>query len=711
MKGSAVRFLTNGFLAIILYFCFVNTSFAVDPISIMINNQSTCSDIPPLMEQGRVLVPMRCIFEALGASVTWNNETQTIIAKKGETTVSLAIGSKVAFRNNNQITIDVPPFIIEGRTMVPVRFVSECLGYSVIWEPEKNIVKITTTMANSIVATSDTPADLKKMATHICDGTNDEIEIQAAVAAAAGGRCLILPGTYSKDSSAGIIVGSNTEIEISSGAVINQNKLDATCSIFKNSDQMNGNTEIKIHGEGALNGNRQNSTAGNQYAVDFVKVKDSVVECYIDNFRTLEARLRESDAVVRNLRFTTMLKDEEILLHFTEAETGSYETINPSNARWSIEKANPCRDASYLKISVNKGQLGGVQFDKWYNAGQRLDLRYKMFSFWLRVEGLASDSDLSTVIDAVKLGFHGDKDYPALNFMLTELYSRNSAVWVRLIGVPTAYDESLMARTMSRIKYLSLRIDASHIGNLSGPLTIDFDNLSTIPIKDGGKVCFSFDDGYSTWSTVGDILSAYGYRGCFNVMTGTYNDGEHKTYSDLLPMYKQLVQAGHEIGSHSYSHSVDRQNLFSELIQSKEMLQKDGLGDIRFFAYPGGSSVWLGDMTAAAHEIYSGCRFTAKNITTNGDIKPLFSTVSIQLSSSIEKIKAQIAWAVNNHENVALYAHTLDGVDCSEARLREVCDFLYDMGIPVVTYSEMFPVSEYPEPDWKAAKQKYLQGE
>jgi peptidoglycan/xylan/chitin deacetylase (PgdA/CDA1 family) len=562
---------------------------------------------------------------------------------------------------------------------------------------------------NSVVAANDTPADLKKKATYICSGSNDEIEIQAAVAAAAGGKCLILPGTYSKDSSAGIVVGSNTEIEISSGATISQNKLDADCSIFRNADQENGNTGIKIHGEGVLIGNRQKSTAGNQYAIDFVKVKGSFVECYIDEFRTLEARLRESEAVVRNLRFTTMPKDEEILLHFTDAESGSFETQNPPNAKWSIEKTNPCRDASYLKISVNKGQQGGVQFNKWYEAGQRLDLRYKLFSFWLRVEGLTSDRVLSAVQDALKLGFHGDKDYPALNFVLTELYSRNSAVWVRLIGVPSAYDESLLARTMSRIKYLSLRIDATHTGRLSGPITFNFDNLSLIPIRDGGKVCFSFDDGYSTWGTVGDILSAYGYRGCFNVMTGAYNDGEYKKYSDLLPMYKKLALDGHEIGSHSHSHSVNRQNLFTELIQSKEILQRDGLGNIRFFSYPGGPSLWLGDMVAAAHEVYSGCRSTAKNITTKGDVKPLFSTVSIQLSSSIEKIKAQIAWAVNNHENVALYAHTLDGVDCSEARLREVCDFLYDMGIPVVTYSEMFPVSEYPEPDWKAAKQKYLE--
>ncbi|NLI13165.1 MAG: polysaccharide deacetylase family protein [Peptococcaceae bacterium] len=653
---------------------------------------------------------MRCIFEALGADVSWNSENQTILAKKGDISVSLTIGSKVAFKNNQEIALDVPPFITDGRTMVPVRFVSECLGYSVKWEAEKNTVNITTA-ADIVLAASDTPEDLKKSATHICSGANDQVQIQAAVAAAAGGKCLILPGTYNKDSSAGVAVQSNTEIEISRGAIINQNKLDADCSIFKNTDQVNGNTNIKIHGEGVLNGNRQKSTAGNQYAVDFVKVKGGLVECYIDNFRTLEARLRESDAVVRNLRFYNMPKDEYVLIEFLSADSSGFTTINQANTTWSIETANPCHDASYIKIAVNKGQQGGVEFDKLSDTEQSLDLRYKMFSFWMRIEGLTSDKDLSTVLDAVKLGFHGEKGYPAQDFMLTAMYSRNSTVWVRLIGVPSANNESMLARTMSRVKYISLRVDAAQTGELPGPLTVDFDDLSLIPIKDGGKVCFSFDDGYSTWGKIGDILTEYGYKGCFNIVTGGYNNGEHKTYSDLLPVYKKLALAGHEIGSHSHSHSVDRQSLFSELIKSKEILQRDGLGDIRFFAYPGGSSLWLGDMVAAAHEVYSGCRATAKNITTQGEIKPLFSTVAITLDNSMEKIKAQIAWAVNNHENVALYAHTLDGVDCSEVRLREVCDFLHDMGIPVVTYSEMFPENMYPEPDWRAAEKKYLQGE
>ncbi|NLI13164.1 polysaccharide deacetylase family protein [Pelotomaculum propionicicum] len=559
----------------------------------------------------------------------------------------------------------------------------------------------------SVVAANDTPKDLLREATHICRGVRDEVKIQAAVSAAAGGKCLILPGTYNKDSSTGIAVRSNTEIEIASGAIINQNKLDDDCSIFINSDQINGNTNIKIHGEGVLNGNRHKSTAGKHYAVDFVKVKDGLVECYIDNFRTLEARLRESYAVVRNLRFTNMPKDEESLLRFTDAESGSLELFNPSHTRWSIETANPCRSPSYLKVSLNKGQIGGVQSNKWSNEGINLDLRYKMFSFWMRIEGLTLDNDLSAVLDAVKLGFHGEKGYPAPDFILTAMYSRNSAVWVRLIGVPSVNSESLMARTMSRIKYLSLRLDTTHIGNIPGPLTVDFDDLSLIPIKDGGKVCFSFDDGYSTWATVGDILSEYGYRGCFNVSTGLVND-EGKTYSDLLPMYKKLAIEGHEIGSHGHSHRVNRKNLYYELITSKEILQRDGLGDIRFFSYPGGPSLWLGDMTAAAHEVYSGCRSTAKNITTQGDIKPLFSTIAITLDNSTEKINTQIAWAINNHENVALYAHTLDGVDCSEARLREVCDFLYDLGIPVVTYSEMFPEGDYPEPDWRSAKKKHL---
>ena len=96
------------------------------------------------MIQGRVMLPLRAIFEALNASVNWNPKTQTVTGIKGDTTVVLKIKSKTATINNQTVTLDVPAQVLKGRTMVPVRFVSEALGQDVDWNSEKQQVSIKT---------------------------------------------------------------------------------------------------------------------------------------------------------------------------------------------------------------------------------------------------------------------------------------------------------------------------------------------------------------------------------------------------------------------------------------------------------------------------------------------------------------------------------------------------------------------------------------
>lgn len=78
---------------------------------------------------------MRAIFEALGASVDWDQAyRETVTATKNGTTVKLRIGSETAYRNDQPITLEVPGIMDENwRTMVPLRFVSEALGANVDW--------------------------------------------------------------------------------------------------------------------------------------------------------------------------------------------------------------------------------------------------------------------------------------------------------------------------------------------------------------------------------------------------------------------------------------------------------------------------------------------------------------------------------------------------------------------------------------------------
>ncbi len=112
-------------------------------IGLTINGKVVKLDQPPVSENGRTLVPLRAIFESLGAQVQWDNATQTITGTKGNVTIKLTIGSKTASINGIQITLDVPAKVINGRTLVPTRFVAENLGAIVEWDSANKMVKIT----------------------------------------------------------------------------------------------------------------------------------------------------------------------------------------------------------------------------------------------------------------------------------------------------------------------------------------------------------------------------------------------------------------------------------------------------------------------------------------------------------------------------------------------------------------------------------------
>ncbi len=100
-------------------------------------------DQTPVIEEGRTLVPLRAIFEAFGAEVGWDGATQTVSATKGSTSVELTINSTVAKKNGAELTLDVPAKIINGRTMVPVRFISDCFGIGVEWDDTMSRVLLT----------------------------------------------------------------------------------------------------------------------------------------------------------------------------------------------------------------------------------------------------------------------------------------------------------------------------------------------------------------------------------------------------------------------------------------------------------------------------------------------------------------------------------------------------------------------------------------
>lgn len=92
------------------------------------------TDTPPTIIDGRTLVPVRAIFEAIGATVDWDSATSTATGVRGDTTVVIQIDNTTAYVNGEARVLDVPAQLINGRTMVPARFISEAMDCDVTWD-------------------------------------------------------------------------------------------------------------------------------------------------------------------------------------------------------------------------------------------------------------------------------------------------------------------------------------------------------------------------------------------------------------------------------------------------------------------------------------------------------------------------------------------------------------------------------------------------
>ena len=113
-------------------------------ITVTYDGEKISFDVQPEIVDDRVMVPMRTIFETFGAKVKWDSDTQTITAKKKSKTIQMTIGSSDMTKNDETYSFDVSPIIEDGRTLVPIRAISDMLGLDVEWNEKNNTVIITT---------------------------------------------------------------------------------------------------------------------------------------------------------------------------------------------------------------------------------------------------------------------------------------------------------------------------------------------------------------------------------------------------------------------------------------------------------------------------------------------------------------------------------------------------------------------------------------
>ena len=111
-------------------------------ISVVIGGELVKFDVAPIVIDGRTLLPMRAVFECFGAQVNYDNETKTAIAKKGDLTIEIPIGSKIVKINGQEKELDVPAMSLNGRTLIPIRFIGETLNGKVDWDGVNEVINI-----------------------------------------------------------------------------------------------------------------------------------------------------------------------------------------------------------------------------------------------------------------------------------------------------------------------------------------------------------------------------------------------------------------------------------------------------------------------------------------------------------------------------------------------------------------------------------------
>ncbi|MDL2248856.1 copper amine oxidase N-terminal domain-containing protein, partial [Tyzzerella sp. OttesenSCG-928-J15] len=122
---------------------------ANDGIKVLVDGQAVVFDVAPSIIEGRTLVPLRAIAESLGAEVAWDGDLGKITLSTDEMVNTLYIDDVNAVKtdaegNETAITLDVPPMIIDGRTMVPARYIAESMGAEVGWDGDTQTITIVT---------------------------------------------------------------------------------------------------------------------------------------------------------------------------------------------------------------------------------------------------------------------------------------------------------------------------------------------------------------------------------------------------------------------------------------------------------------------------------------------------------------------------------------------------------------------------------------
>jgi len=228
-----------------LYYDGKTHHYKAEEVNIIINGEEMNeTDMPPVILEDRTLVPARAVFETMGAEVAWNAQTKEVYVKKENDVVILKIDDEIGTKNGIAFIMDVPAKIINDRTVIPVRAVSEALGCEVGWDAKKRIVTIEEKQQQEI---EDTVGD--ETVDENTENTNENIDI-----------------SLDANTNTDINFGTDTNIVENTNTNVNNNASTDNNTNINNSVNTNTNTNVNNSTNTNTNTNVNNSTSTNNNA-------------------------------------------------------------------------------------------------------------------------------------------------------------------------------------------------------------------------------------------------------------------------------------------------------------------------------------------------------------------------------------------------------------------------------------------------------------
>ena len=180
---------------VISLLCLIPTvsAYSEKVISLEIDGTVIRTEVPPTVIGGRTMVPVRDIFEACGANVTWDPATKKITGSKGGKNVVMQVGSNKLYMNSSVATMDCTPVIIEGRTLAPARYVALGFGGTTQWDELNKVVVITgvttptvettteMTTTTTVITTTETTTEMTTVAPVVVPSNEPSDEIVKVV--------------------------------------------------------------------------------------------------------------------------------------------------------------------------------------------------------------------------------------------------------------------------------------------------------------------------------------------------------------------------------------------------------------------------------------------------------------------------------------------------------------------------------------------------